>query len=427
VGAPVRIDVLQEAPRFRQALGQAATLTLRVHGDARGLAADGGVIAGTPVSAGIVRVVVDARNGAGQTVSDTMRVVAFVPGLPTPVLPATPHRYAEFSVPIPAHLRVVPGFPPDFRRPELDSAAANPVTDAGAALGRVLFHDPRLSVNDSVSCASCHLQAFGFSDTARVSVGVFGQRGTRHSMPIGGLRFTTGNGFFWDGRTATLEELALQPIENPVEMGARVGDVVAKIAATSFYGSLFQEAFGSRTITRARIARALAQYMRALVPSASPFDAAFANGALVPDPNRLTAQARDGHALFLSKGCAGCHFSSFQMMDLPANNGLDPVAADTGQGRGRFRAPPLRNVAVRAPYMHDGRFRTLAEVIRFYDSGVATTNDLDGRMRENVTGLPRRLGLTAEQRAALVAFLESLTDSTFLTAEKFSDPFRRPR
>jgi cytochrome c peroxidase len=162
-----------------------------------------------------------------------------------------------------------------------------------------------------------------------------------------------------------------------------------------------------------------------MVSSESSFDSAFMNGS-IPDFSVLTPQARQGGQLFSELGCANCHRTSAHFTDDPRNTGLALAAGDSGAGRGRFKAPSLRNVGVRPPYMHVGRFATLEQVVEFYDTGVQVGPDLDLRMR-NPDGSPRRLKLSAEQRAALVAFLHALTDRAFLQAPRFSDPFVETR
>jgi cytochrome c peroxidase len=308
---------------------------------------------------------------------------------------------------------------------------SNPTTDAGATLGRVLFYDRRLSANNSVSCASCHQQQFGFGDTARFSVGFDGRRTTRHTMALANARFYREGRYFWDERAVSLEDQALQPIQNDREMGLSLDALESKLRRTSYYPSLFKAAFGSSDITRERVARALAQFVRSLVSAQSPFDAAFARVGLPggrgrggpPDFQVLTPEQRLGQQLFVGRaGCQACHGTNALVLDAPHNTGLDAEITDQGAGGGRFKAPSLRNVAVRAPYMHDGRFATLREVIDFYDHGVQASRNLDPRLRD-ANGAPRRLNLSDAERAAIVAYLESLTDSAFLTASKFSNPF----
>jgi cytochrome c peroxidase len=174
-------------------------------------------------------------------------------------------------------------------------------------------------------------------------------------------------------------------------------------------------------VKQERIAAALAQFVRSLVSSHSRFEAVFATGS-APDPMRLTAREREGMQLFSRAGCVNCHRSVTQSADQASNTGLDSLPADTGAGGGRFKPPSLRNVAVRPPYMRDGRFGTLREVVEFYAGQVRKSPGLDPRLLGQDGG-PRRLNLTGEQVGALVAFLEALTDSSFLRAEKQSNPF----
>lgn len=339
-------------------------------------------------------------------------------GLSAPVLPSVSYGYSEASRPLPLHFVIatngtVVGID--------NTPASNPTTNAGATLGRVLFHDPRLSVNDRISCASCHQQAFGFSDTARFSVGFAGGRTTRHTMALANGRFYQNGRFFWDERAATLEAQVLEPIQNPAEMGMTLDALVAKLGGTGYYPALFQSAFGTPEITTERVARALAQFVRSLVSAESRFDSMFA-GTSEPDLARLSAEEREGNQLFTSAGCARCHRTNAHVGDHARNTGLDAVVIDAGVGNGAFKAPSLRNVAVRSPYMHDGRFKTLDDVVAFYDSGVKPNPNLDPRLRAP-DGTPLRLGLTVAQRAAIVAYLGTLTDSAFLTAARFANPF----
>lgn len=335
-----------------------------------------------------------------------------------PVLPERRYRYADSDV----HL------PPQFRSSPLgtvlfsdNSSADNRITNAGATLGRVLFYDVRLSRDDRIACASCHQQAFGFGDTVRFSRGHEGRLLARRTLPLANARFNARGRFFWDERAASLEEQVLQPILDSVEMGLEAESLEGKLAATSFYPALFTAAFGSPDITRERIAAALAQFVRSLVSARSRLDAVYATGT-APDSTAMTALEREGLRLFTAVGCINCHRTIAFFADKATNNGLDAVATDTGAGGARFKPASLRNVAVRPPYMHDGRFTTLRQVVEFYDHGVQNSAELDPRLR-TAQGLPRRLNLSVHQVDALVAFMESLTDSAFLRDERLSDPF----
>lgn len=341
-----------------------------------------------------------------------------------PVLPDQPYDY--LSVALPAYFTddTLAGFagsadnmPPD-----------NPITNAGATLGRVLFYDTALSINDSVSCSSCHVQALGFSDERVKSVGFQGGLTGRHSMGLANARYYQRGHFFWDERAATLEDQVVTPIQDAVEMGMSLDILEVKLAQLAYYPALFNAAFGSPEVTRDRIAKALAQFVRAMVSYRSKYDEGFGSGF----PN-FTAQERQGHLLFTSNrtNCAACHRTGAQISDTVHNNGLDAVTIDEGvagtTGRpgdeARFKAPSLRNIAVRAPYMHDGRFATLEEVVEHYNSGLQDHPNLDNRLRDG-NGQPLRMNLTAQEKAALVAFMNTLTDEAMLSDEKFSDPFQ---
>jgi cytochrome c peroxidase len=205
-------------------------------------------------------------------------------------------------------------------------------------------------------------------------------------------------------------------------MGMTLENLTAKITATSYYPPLFAAAFGTSVVTSDRIARALAQYVRSLVSAGSRYDLAFTAAGTPNLEAVFNAEEFEGERLFRSTGCAACHATVAQVSDSVHNIGLDAATIDTGAGRGAFKAPSLRNVAVRPRFMHDGRFTTLEQVVEFFDSGVQPNPDLDPRLKAP-NGTPIRLGLTETQRAALVAFLKTLTDSALLTAPRFSNAF----
>jgi len=354
-----------------------------------------------------------------------------------PTLPDEPYEYTDAALTLPAHF-TADG--PDGIAAADNTRDDNPTTNAGATLGRVLFYDTRLSANDSVSCASCHLQRHGFSDPRRFSVGFDGRSTRRHAMSLTNARYYARGRFFWDERAETLEAQVLVPIEDPIEMGLSLEALEEKLRAAPHYLPLFERAFGSRAITADRIARALAQFVRALVSFRSLYDEARAAGppGSPPFAARLTETERLGHRLFVAlpaarvraAGCGRCHVTGAQISLSPRNIGLDPPGSgDEGAGDGQFKAPSLRNVAVRAPYMHDGRFATLREVIAHYNAEVRPHPFLDMTLLDRrlaVTGgpvRPVRLNLTDAEIDALVAFLHTLTDDAFLTDPKFADPF----
>ncbi len=336
-------------------------------------------------------------------------------------LPETPHGYADPD--LPAHFRTAAA-----RRFD-NTPADNPVTDAGATLGRVLFYDTRLSANNTVACGSCHLQSRAFVDGQRVSKGFAGRLTDRNSMSLVNLRYYPRGRFFWDERAATLEDQVLMPIQSKVEMGHELARLVETLAADRHYPELFRKAFGDRAVTRERVARALAQFVRSLVSCQSKYDEGLVKaGSVRADFPNFTEQENQGKRLFLAR-CASCHLPGGQaahfIMLRPRNNGLEAHARGDGgvgditlNGRhvGLFKSPSLRNVEFTAPYMHDGRFATLEAVMDHYGRDIKAHPNLDGRLR--------RLRLSESQRAAVVAFLKTLTDRAFLTDPKFSDPFQ---
>ncbi len=343
-------------------------------------------------------------------------------------------------------------FPSHFSDPDLHGGAensildndntptTNQITDAGATLGRVLFYDRKLSQNGRVACASCHVQNKGFSDPKILSEGFQGGTTRRHSMGLTNARFYGKGKFFWDERAATLEEQVLMPIQDEIEMGLTLDTLVARIEATDYYKPLFEDAFGNQTVTTDRISKALAQFVRSLVSYESKFDIgrATVNKATEPFGN-FSEEENLGKMLFLDAfplrglGCTTCHGTeAFITPQKSTNNGLDlesitdlGVFETTGNqiDIGTFKTPSLRNVALRAPYMHDGRFATLEQVIEHYNSGIQAHPNLE-RILKDSAGNPRRMNLSQEEKSALVAFLKTLTDTKFVEDEKFSNPFR---
>lgn len=363
-----------------------------------------------------------------------------------PRLPTKPHRY---TLPRSSRLLQQSAWSASDNTP-----GENPITDAGATLGRVLFYDTRLSVNDSIACASCHLQENAFSDPRRFSVGFADGRTTRNSMGLANLRFSnlggSRPGFFWDERAATLEDQALIPIQDPIEMGMNLQDLERKLQDTSYYPALFDAAFGSPQVTSDRIAKALAQFMRAMVS----FDSKFDRGAKTASDDtedfaNFTDEENLGKKLFIEGvggvgeiGCAHCHVPPTFSMPKSFNNGLEVEYQDQGLGArgvppndpftpsndGKFKAPSLRNIALTAPYMHDGRFETLEEVIDHYSNGVHPHENLGLAFPEDARVGSDQLsgfGLTDAQKSALIAFLMTLTDEAFVSDPRFSDPFPR--
>lgn len=322
--------------------------------------------------------------------------------------------------------------------PDDNTPNNNAITNRAASLGRVLFNDRRLSVNDTLSCASCHRQANGFSDPRQFSTGVSGTAfTTAHAMRLGNIRYFRPGSMFWDKRAASVEIQASQPIQNVVEMGwdnaaGSIAALITKMNATTYYPDLFNFAFGSPTITEARIQLALAQFERAMVSTGSKWDTGYATVFSATGPNRnlgldlpnFTAQENRGRALYFSPpnqggaGCAACHSApTFALAPNSLSNGLD-----AGETR-IFKSPSLKNMGVGGPFMHDGRFTTLEQVVEHYNSGVQAGPAVDNRLLRN--GVPQRLNLSVADKAALAAFLRTLDDTALLTDAKFSSPMRK--
>ncbi|MBL7982518.1 MAG: cytochrome-c peroxidase [Flavobacteriales bacterium] len=325
--------------------------------------------------------------------------------------------------------------PPNFSA--MPIPADNPFTVEGIRLGRFLFYEERLSGNNTQSCASCHAPANAFSDHGlQFSVGIDGIAGNRNSMVLQNLGWESS--FFWDGRAATLEQQVLEPVENPIEMHETWPNALAKLLADEVYPTLFLRAFGTEGVTKERAAMAMSQFLRTMISGDSKFDK-FQRGEEL-----LTIDEQLGFQLTLLEGglppavplgqggadCFHCHpHGGGRFTDgILRNNGLDPQAAWTDLGlydvtglpsdRAKFKTPSLRNVALSAPYMHDGRFQTLEQVIEHYNSGGHPSPTIDPNMKFTTGGLQ----LTPEKKVQLIAFLHTLTDTAFVNNPAFHDP-----
>lgn len=291
-------------------------------------------------------------------------------------------------------------------------AFALPDPQTPAQLGERLFFDPILSLDSTVSCAACHLPAFGFSDTAVVSRGVGGSLGRRNAPGV--TNMTARPYFFYDGRAGTLEAQVLMPIEDPLEMKASLPAVLKRLRKHSVYGPVFKKIYGHAP-KKEDLAAVLAAYVRTLETSDTPFDR-WMHG----QPGGMDERAVRGRGVFMNKGkCFDCHFSPDFTGDEFRNIGLFNGKNHRDTGRfaitkdsadlGKFKVPGLRNTAVTAPYMHNGMFKTLEEVIDYYDQPDRFIPDAVGRD----TLMAKPLGLTLEEKADLKAFLEALTDDRF--------------
>lgn len=320
----------------------------------------------------------------------------------------------------------------------------NPVTDAGATLGRVLFYDAKLSKNNTVACASCHRQELGFTDSPVLSLGFDLVPTRRNSISLINQMFYKRGHFFWDERATTMEDQVLQPILDKGEMGLTESEIIQRVSERSFYSPLFLKAFGSGTISLDKIAKALSQFIRTIVSTHSKYDQGRAkvNSMLAPFPN-FNDSENLGKELFLKSkenggaGCYNCHTTEafVSVNSGPKNNGLDLVSTNdlgvfetfsTDNYKGAFKIPTLRNISFSAPYMHDGRFKTLQQVIEHYNSGVQNHSNLSEFLKD-ASGNPQQLNLTEEQKKALLDFLKTLTDPDILHNEKWSDPFINQR
>jgi len=301
-------------------------------------------------------------------------------------------------------------------------------SDESATLGRVLFYDPSLSKNNTISCASCHQQSKAFSDGSVASIGFGGKETSRNSMAFPNLAFN--NNFFWDSRQHDLGTLISEPITNHIEMGMEdVGALIEKLSNKAFYPELFNEAYGSPEITHDNLGLALTDFLASITSTDATFDRAIEN-----DFEDYTELQKLGMGLFFSSKtqCSSCHAgvnfaadddngSEYQLTSGTANIGLDVEYEDNGRFAGQFKIPSLRNISLTAPYMHDGRFETLRAVLDHYNGQVQPHANLDDKLLAN--GIPQRLNLSSIELDALEAFLNTLTDVELLNDPKYSNPF----
>lgn len=427
-GAHFNHDLTQGGITFTDPDGDVLTYEVETIFAAPNVAVSGLRVVGALETIGLATFEITASDGYGGIAVDEFRVaaVASEPGVPT--LPATVYSYSDVQE-LPFDFRFsAEAFAPFWDRTAHEYVAQ--MTDAGATLGRVLFYDKRLSITNTHSCSSCHVQTSNFASPNRFDAGVMGVPLSRNSMAVANARFNLNDTYFIDQRVRGLEDLVVLPIEEPLELGNLMPLLVDKLQATSFYPVLFEAAFGSPEVTEDRIRSALVQFLQSLITYRSRFDAAY-HGMDENDPDVphvvFTPQEQRGAEIFLDVSvsplpCSGCHATGMQLLDSPGNNGLDVVSADPGNFE-IFRAASLRNIAVSGPYMHDGRFATLREVIDHYDHGVQDSPKLSPLLRVGDVGAPKRLNLTEEDKDALEAFLHTLTDNDFLTDVRFSDPF----
>jgi len=321
----------------------------------------------------------------------------------------------------------------------------NQIRNEIATLGRVLFYDKKMSLFDNVACASCHMQEFGFSDTARLSVGFDGGRTGRHSMRLSHARFGDERRFFWDKRASSLEDQSTQPIQDFIEMGFSgsngqpdLDSLISKLSKLDYYNSLFTLAFGDSNITEDRMQKALAQFVRSIQSFDSKYDQGRVqvNDDQTDFPNYSTEE-NQGKDLFMSPpplggaGCAGCHNPpEFDIDPNSRNNGVIEDASNSAlTDFTNTRSPTLRDLFnpagdLNGPLMHNGNFSTMLDVINHYNSIFIDQQNpnLDNRLM-GPGGLGQQLNLRQNEKDALIAFLKTLTSNELYTAEQWSDPF----
>ncbi|MDI1355848.1 MAG: cytochrome c peroxidase [bacterium] len=306
--------------------------------------------------------------------------------------------------------------PKNWPKPLYDFSK-NPLSENKIRLGRALFYDPILSRDNTISCASCHSQFTAFAHVDHdLSHGINDQIGTRNAPALMNLAWQSS--FMWDGAINHLDMQALAPISNPLEMDEKIEHVVSKLQHSNIYPQLFFNAFADRTITGEHTLKALSQFMLTLVSSNSKYD------SVTRKQTSFTAQENKGYVLF-KNNCASCHieplFSNFQFENngLPIDPGLnDPGRMKISQNPNdslKFKVPSLRNVEFSYPYMHDGRFKTLAEVLKHYTSGIQQSRSLSSKLQQ-------QLVLTSSEKVDLIAFLLTLTDKQFLFDRRFYFP-----
>lgn len=332
-----------------------------------------------------------------------------------------------------------------------DNTAGNPISNAKTTLGRVLFYDKQLSINNTISCGSCHIQSFAFSDTALSSLGVENGRTGRHSMRLINARFSNEVKFFWDERAATLEQQSTKPIQDHAEMGfsgenGRPGftTLLTKLQGLDYYQELFQFIYGDKNVTEARLQECLAQFVRSIQSFDSKYDIGRAQVAQEQQafPN-FSQEENMGKNMFLTPpqfdangvriggglGCAGCHAPpEFSIDPNSGNNGIIGILNGSGIDVNNTKAPSLRDLVNKqgipnGPMMHTGVIKTLQAVIGHYGRiNIAAGNTrLDQRLRPNGSG--QNLNLNQQEVDAVIAYLKTLTGTAVYTDERWSNPF----
>ena len=319
--------------------------------------------------------------------------------------------------------------------PDMIIPSDNPMTVEGVELGRYLFYEKRLSGDNTMNCATCHMPEHSFSDNNQFSTGIDGIQGTRQSMAL--INMGWESFFFWDGRETTLEGQILGPVPNPIEMHQSWKDAAQKLNADVIYRNRFFRAFNEEGIDSIKVSKAIAQFIRTMISSESKYDVMYKyeNNMSLTASEQTIFQTVDneewaGYDLFKSLNgadCFHCHNGPLMRVKKFSNNGLDVTFSDNGRGaitgnsndHGKFKVPTLRNIALTAPYMHDGRFATLDDVIEHYSSGVVNSSTIDPLIEYASQG---GVQLDAQEKYLLKKFLLTLTDYNFINNPKFKDP-----
>lgn len=353
-----------------------------------------------------------------------------------------PEHLISYQVSLAPHMEFEGMMPPD-------------ISNAKALLGRVLFYDPKLSRNEKVSCASCHQQRLAFSDEVARSKNFQGGLTKRNTLALGAAAnfsssygtedpaflaaknpdITGSLGFFWDERAGSIVEQSRQTISDEAEMGMNLEELAQKLTLVDYYQVLFLKAYGTTQVEESHILEALEEFVNAIASHDTPFDRGLTRHRTpLADFNNFTDLENAGKRIFMTN-CASCHGSDMTTpAAFTAHNGLVILNDDLGVGdisglpadAGQFKVPFLRNIAVTGPYMHDGRFSTLEAVVDHYSQGIQMHPNLAASLRDpDNTEMPLRLHFTEEEKAALVAFLHTLTDEQLIHDERLADPFRK--
>jgi cytochrome c peroxidase len=319
--------------------------------------------------------------------------------------------------------------------PDMPIPADNPMTVEGVELGRKLFYDEKLSRDNTISCASCHAPEVAFTDPNQFSEGIDGQIGTRNSMALINLGWQTS--YFWDGRDETLEDQILEPVTNPIEMDQSWATTVSKLSQSIDYKNDFYTVFGVEEFDSTHVAKAIAQFLRTMISGSSKYDVMYKYQNSIPLTsaeqtiwNNITVEEWAGMDIFFSLSggdCLHCHDGALAQVNTFANNGLDATFDDPGRmlvtgnpnHEGQFKVPTLRNIELTAPYMHDGRFSSLTEVVNHYSSGIVMSPTIDPMIEFASQG---GVQLDAQEKQLLLTFLKTFTDEEFVNNPDFQDP-----